>query len=94
MSFPTVSGGCFFDNGMTVVDFIAWVVLMDGGGGGGGVACHVAETAVYGRLHDIEGDEHEVPWIRLKPKKLPRKYSCIIIAFIYQPPGAENGWLR
>ena len=62
--------------------------------GGGGVACYVAETAVYDRLHDIEDDEHEVLWIRLKPKKLPRKYSCIIMAGIYHPPGADNGSLR
>ena len=48
--------------------------------GGGGVACYVAETAVYDRLHNIEEDEHEVLRIRLKPKKLQRKYSCIIIA--------------
>ena len=54
-------------------------------GGGGGVACHVAETVVYDRLHDIEDDEHEVLWIRLKPKKLQIKYSCIIIACIYHP---------
>ena len=62
--------------------------------GGGGVACYVAETLVYERLHDIEDDEHKVLWIRLKPKKLPRKYSCIIIACIYHPPGADNGSLR
>ena len=62
--------------------------------GGGGVACYVTETAVYGQLHDIEDNEHDVLWIRLKPKKLPRKYSCIIIACIYHPPGADNGSLR
>ena len=62
--------------------------------GCGGVTCHVTETAVYERLHDIEDDEHEVLWTRLKPKKLPRKYSCIIIACIYHPPGADNVSLR
>ena len=62
--------------------------------GGGGVACYVTETAVYDQLHDIEDDEHEVLWIRLKPKKLPRKYSCIITACIYHPPGPDNDSLR
>ena len=62
--------------------------------GCGGVTCYVAETMVYDRVHDIEDDEHEVLWIRLKPKKLPRKYSCIIIACIYHPPGGDNGSLR
>ena len=33
-------------------------------------------------------------WIRLKPIKLQRKCSCIIIAYIYHPPGADNGSLR
>ena len=28
--------------------------------GGGGVACYVADTIVYDRLHDIEDDKHEV----------------------------------
>ena len=49
---------------------------------------------MYDRLHNIEDDEHEVLWIRLKPKKLPRKCSCIIIACIYHPPGADNGSLQ
>ena len=31
------------------------------------------ETLVYDRLHDIENDEHEVLWIRLKRNKLPIK---------------------
>ena len=39
----------------------------------GGVVCYVAENMVYDRLHDIEDDEHDVLWIRLKPKKIPRK---------------------
>ena len=47
--------------------------------GGGGGACHVAETAVYDRLHDMEDDEHKVLWIRLKPKKLPRKHSRVLL---------------
>ena len=58
--------------------------------GGGGIACYVAETVVYDRLHDIEDDEHEVLWTRLKPKKLSIKYSCIIIACIYHPPGVAG----
>ena len=51
---------------------------------------------VYDGLHDIEDDEHEVVWIRLKTNKLLSKYSCIIIiiACIYHPPGADNSSLR
>ena len=49
---------------------------------------------VYDQLHNIEAEEHKVLWIRLKPKILPKKYSCIIIACIYHPPGADNSSLR
>ena len=53
------------------------------------------KNMVYNGLHDIEDDEHEVLWTRLKPKKLPSKYSCIIIiACIYHPPGADNSSLQ
>ena len=49
---------------------------------------------VYTRLRYIEDDEHEVLWVRLRPLKLPRKYSCIVIACIYHPPKADNGSMR
>ena len=52
---------------------------------GGGAACYVAETMVYDRLLDIEDDKHQVVWIRMRPMKVPRKYSFIIIACIYHP---------
>ena len=62
--------------------------------GGGGVACYVAASMVYTRLRYIEDDEYEVLSVRLRPQKLPRKYSCIIIAFIYHPTKADNGSMR
>ena len=61
------------------------------------MACYVAVAAasmVYTRLRYIEDDEHEVLWVRLRPQKLPRKYSCIIIACMYHPPKADNGSRR
>ena len=62
--------------------------------GGGGVACYVAETIPYERLHDLEEDGREVIWLKNKLKKLPRKYSCNMLACIYHPPGAENWSMR
>ena len=58
------------------------------------MACYVAASMVYTRLRYIEDDEHEVLWVRLRPQKLLRKYSCIIIACIYHPPKADNGSMR
>ena len=60
--------------------------------GGGGVACYVAASMVYTRLRYNEDDEHEVVWVRLRPQKLPRKYSCIIIACVYHPPKDMRNW--
>ena len=31
--------------------------------GGGGVACYVAETITYERLHDLEEDGREIIWL-------------------------------
>ena len=53
-----------------------------------------AASMVYTRLRHIEDDEHDVLWVRVRPQKLPRKYSCIIIACIYLPPKADNGSMR
>ena len=34
----------------------------------------------YERLSDLEDNENEVIWVKLKPKRLPRYFSCIILA--------------
>ena len=49
---------------------------------GGGVACYVAATVPYDRLLDIEENEHEVMWIRMRLHKLPRRFASIVIACI------------
>ena len=50
------------------------------GRAGGGVACYVAATVPYDRLLDIEDNEHEVMWIRMRLHKLPRRFASIVIA--------------
>ena len=61
---------------------------------GGGVACYVAATVPYDRLLDIEDNEHEVMWIRLRLHKLPRRFASIVIACIYHPPNSDNSNMR
>ena len=61
---------------------------------GGGVACYVAATVPYDRLLDIEDNEHEVMWIRLRLHKLPRRFASIVIACIYHPPNSDNSSMR
>ena len=33
---------------------------------------------------------HESLWLRLRPFRLPRDFSCIIVGVIYHPPSADN----
>ena len=61
---------------------------------GGGVACCVAATVPYDRLLDIEDNEHEVMWIRMRLHKLPRRVASIVIACIYHPPNSDNSSMR
>ena len=57
---------------------------------GGGVACYIKCTIQYDHLSHLNDDIHEVLWIRLKPHKLPRKFSCILVGCIYHPPDADD----
>ena len=50
---------------------------------GGGVACYIRNSFMYKRLSNLEEKELEVIWLKIMPKKLPRKFSCILIACIY-----------
>ena len=49
----------------------------------GGVACYVNNDVLYTRI--VELDDQRMP------KKLPRAFSCIILACMYHPPGAIIG---
>ena len=52
-------------------------------GRGGGVACYIRNAINYKRLVDMEDTELEVMWIKIMPKKMPRKFTCILLACIY-----------
>ncbi len=54
---------------------------------GGGVAYYVKHGLCYDRLADIESSEYEVIWLKVKPKRLPRSISCIVMACVYHPLG-------
>ena len=51
-------------------------------GRAGGVACYgpIRNDVSYKRLDSSEVPELEVIWIKIMPKKLPRKFSCILVA--------------
>ena len=58
----------------------------------GGVCAYIRESQYkYKRLDDLNWcDDHECLWIYLRPTRLPRGFTCIIIAVIYHPPGADG----
>ena len=57
----------------------------------GGVCVYVKDSIKY-EVPDILHccDQHEVLWIKLKPTRLPRGFTCIVIAVVYHPPGSDE----
>ena len=61
---------------------------------GGGVACYIRISFMYKRLSNLDEKELEVIWLKIMPKKLPRKFSCILIACIYFTQMTEYAKMR
>ena len=49
---------------------------------------------MYKRLNNLEEKELEVIWLKIMLTKLPRKLSCILIAFIYITQMTEHAKMR
>ena len=60
-----------------------------GHGRAGGVACYIKNELMYKRLNDIDVHDLEVMWIKVMPKKTPRKFSFILIACLCYTPKME-----
>lgn len=56
----------------------------------GGVCMYVKESIYCKILSDFYHIDHEVLWAYLRPKRLPRGFSNVIIAVVYQPPTAND----
>ncbi|XP_068680297.1 uncharacterized protein [Montipora foliosa] len=59
----------------------------------GGVCLYMKEG--YSKYHVIDRlkccEEHKILWVHLRPRRLPRGYSCLIIAIVFHSdPSAEN----
>ena len=54
---------------------------------GGGVVVYVKNYLRSKRLSDLESEDKEVLWLKLFPPRLPRPFSCILVAGLYFPPG-------
>ena len=60
----------------------------------GGVCMFVKDSIISQELTELQSDEHEVLWLNVRPRRLPRGFSSIIIAVVYHPPGADNESMR
>ena len=60
----------------------------------GCVACYVKNDVLYSRIVELEDQSFEVLWLKIMPKKLPRAFSCIILACIYHPREANSAAMR
>ena len=61
---------------------------------GGGVITYVKTAIPSSRLSNLEEDYKEVLWLLLKPQRLPRPFSCIVMIVVYYRPGRSNGCKR
>ncbi|CAB4005807.1 Hypothetical predicted protein, partial [Paramuricea clavata] len=60
----------------------------------GGVCMYVKDSIHCKILADINHSDHEVLWANLRPKRLPRGISNIIVAVVYQPQAADDATMK
>ena len=53
---------------------------------GGGVMFYIRNDIRSWRLDNLDTDRHEVLWVALRPKILPRPFSLLILCIVYCPP--------
>ena len=45
-------------------------------------------------LSDLRNDDHEVLWIDIEPRRLPRNFSNIIVGVVYHPPCTNDNTMK
>lgn len=56
----------------------------------GGVCMFIRDTINFSVLDGLADSSFEVLWVRLRPTRLPRGFSCIVVGTVYHPPNADN----
>ena len=54
---------------------------------GGGICVFISDDISAKRRPDIEDPNFECLWFSLRPTRLPRPLSCIMVCVVYHPPG-------
>ena len=57
---------------------------------GGGVCAYIKDQIPFKILTDLHEDSFESLWLYLRPNKLFRGFSCLIICVVYHPPSNDN----
>ena len=60
----------------------------------GGVCMYVKDSTQCKVLSDLHHEDHEALWAALRPTRLPRGFSNIIVGVVYQPPDANDSAMR
>ena len=60
----------------------------------GGVCMYVKDSTQCKVLSDLHHEDHEALWADLRPIRLPRGFSNIIVGVVYQPPDANDSAMR
>lgn len=60
---------------------------------GGGVCAYIKDQIPFNILTDLHEDSFESLWLYLRPKKLFRGFSCLVICLVYHPPTSDNSAL-
>jgi exonuclease III len=56
----------------------------------GGVCVYVKNAIKYDILSELVSNDFEAIWLKLKPLRLPRGISCIILCNLYHPPKGND----
>jgi len=57
---------------------------------GGAIACYIKSDLPYIRLHSFEVPELETLWLLIRPARMPRWLSHILVGVVYHPPNANS----
>ena len=59
----------------------------------GGVCAYIKSSIPFKVLQDLQDEYFESLWLYLRPYKLPRGFSCLIVCAIYPPPASDDNAL-
>jgi hypothetical protein len=57
---------------------------------GGGVCAFIKSYIPFKVLTELHDDNFETLWLRIRPFKLFRGFSCLIVCVAYNPPNSDN----